>query len=375
MRVGLLIAYSVGPDLEDQVAAGVHPRSEVLELAKVLNAEIIDGNNIPCSRSPLVRFASRFSLPLALAIEAWRRKAEFDVFYTGNEKVGILTAALIRFGRHRPRLVVTNHNLSNSSKALLFRLFGLRNAVDALICLNEYQADFALKRLSVRPQNIHRVQFGGNIDGRFFSSPVEPPEYDDNREKFILSVGREGRDYQTLFSALRSSPLRARIIASGISGLPRDETSIQGSGLENVEVMHKISYGDLRRAYETCAFAVIPLHNVDYPAGVTTLMEAMSMGKTVVATYSRGIEEFLEDSVTGFWIEPRNSAMLLEKLLLLWNDPLLAARMGARARESVRHRSDLTRFVKELESIITSDVAPVVQTAARLPQQQALLED
>jgi glycosyltransferase involved in cell wall biosynthesis len=123
---------------------------------------------------------------------------------------------------------------------------------------------------------------------------------------------------------------------------------------DNVDIYRHIPYVEMRRFYDDCSFVVVPLlRSFDYPAGVTVIVEAMAMGKAVIATYSRGIEELIEDSVTGFWVEPGNPVLLKGKILLLWENPKLAKAMGKRARESVRTRVDLARLVDELASIVT----------------------
>ena len=258
-------------------------------------------------------------------------------------------AALFKFVKRRPRIIIVNHYLSNPKKAFLFSRLHLQDSVDALICLNEYQANFLERELAVSPQKVLRVHYGGMVDGSFFLPGVNEGE----KQQYLLSVGRESRDYATLFEAVRNSQIRLKVVASGISGSDKYLDKIPVGRLHNVQIFEHISYTELRNLYERCSFVVIPMHNVDYPAGLTAIMEAMAMGKAVIATYSRGIEEFIDDSVNGLWTEPGNPIALREKILFLWNNPQLAQQMGQQARESVKSRVDLTRFVGELESILT----------------------
>lgn len=321
---------------------------EVLDLACKLKAELIDRTLTTRSGSFVVRVGALFGTSLGLALLAWRRRRDFDLFYAGNEKLGILVAALFKFVRQRPRIALLNHNLSNRKKAFLFRRLQLQNCVDALICLNEYQATFLERELAVSPRKVFRVHHGAMVDGSFFLPRIKADEV----LRYALSVGRESRDYGTLFKALRHSGIRAKIIFSGISDSNKYQNRAVDRTLDNVDTFDHVSYTSLRNFYADCSFVVIPMHNVDYPAGITTIMEAMAMGKPVIATYSRGIEEFIEDSVTGFWTEPSNPIALREKMLLLWNNPDLAIKMGRRGRETVKSRVDLTRFVDEVESIL-----------------------
>jgi glycosyltransferase involved in cell wall biosynthesis len=350
VRICLLIGWPITPDLKQRIAAGEHPNMEVFDLACKLKAEIIDTNLATQSRSFLVRVGYFFGQPLGLALLAWQRRGDFDLFYVGSEKIGILVAALFKFVNRRPRLIILNHYLSNPKKAFLFSRLRLQNTVDALICLNEYQATFLERDLAVSPRKVVRVQYGAMVDGAFFLPRVQ----EGDKQQYVLSVGRENRDYATLFEALRNSQMRAKIVASGMRDSRAYRNTIADGRLHNVETLEHISYTELRNLYGDCAFVAIPMHNVDYPAGMTAIMEAMAMGKAVIATYSRGIEEFIDNAVTGFWTEPGNPIALREKMLFLWNNPKLTIEMGKRARESVQSRVDLIRFVEELESILTS---------------------
>ncbi len=320
---------------------------EVFDLACKLKAEIIDSNLATQSSSFLVRLGCFFGIPLGLALLAWQRKKEFDLFYVGNEKVGILVAALFNFLKRRPRVVILNHYLSSPKKAYLFRKLRLEKAVDAVICLNEYQAAFLEGELAVSTRKIFRIHYGGMVDGSFFF----PRENEQAKQRYILSVGRENRDYAIFFEALQNSDIPVKVVASGLGASCKGDKIPDGKP-HGVEIFEHISYAELRDLYGRCSFVVIPTRNVDYPAGVTAIMEAMAMGKPVIATYSRGIEEFIEDSITGFWTESGDAMALREKILFLWNNPEVAIRMGKQARESVKSRVDLTRFVEELESII-----------------------
>jgi glycosyltransferase involved in cell wall biosynthesis len=346
MRAGLILQYALAPDLEQQIALGEHPRTEISALARRLRPEIIDYNAARQSRSLLVRAGFFVWKPLGPVLLAWRRRRDLDVFYAGSERIGILVAASLKFSRHRPRLVVLDHNLSNPKKAFLFARLRLQYSIDAFVCLCEYQAAYLRTQLAVPRQNVFRVPWG--IDGSFFCSQTREA----GKHEYILSVGRENRDYETLFAALHNTGVHTKVVSSGFLGQAypgRIATTTQ----HNVEMYEHISYKELRRLYDGCSFVVIPLmHGLEYPAGLTTLLESMAMGKAVVATYSRGIDDYLRDSVTGFWVEPGNPKALQEKILLLWKDPKLTRAMGKQAKESVRALVDMDRLAGQIASIL-----------------------
>jgi glycosyltransferase involved in cell wall biosynthesis len=354
MRTALFIQYTIADDLRLRIAIGEHPRSEIIDLADQLSAEVVDHRTAETSASIIVRILCNIYMPFALGLLAWNRKHEFDVVYVGNERLGILIAALLKFARTRPRLVIVNHYLSNRKKAALFRALRLKNSVDTFVCLNEYQALFLEQEVAVRREKVARVCYGGVVDGSFFSprhNKVAEPE-----KAYILSVGRENRDYSTFFDAVRNTSVHSKVVFGGL--MPKNGQRYPFAGVQpnNVEILSLVSYPALRRLYAECTFVVVPLlHDVEYPAGITAILEAMAMGKPVIATYSRGIQEFMQDSLTGFWVDPKNPAELQKKILLLWNDPALARKMGMHARDWVERRVDMDRYVGELVSFIRTE--------------------
>ena len=68
------------------------------------------------------------------------------------------------------------------------------------------------------------------------------------------------------------------------------------------------------------------------------LLEAMSAAKPVVATRVGGIPEIIDDHRTGILVPPRDPGALADALAHVLRKPLLAARLGAQARETVRRR-------------------------------------
>lgn len=348
MRVGLVIPYTLSPGLSERITRGEHPSMEILQLASKLKADIIDSTS-PLHRNLLVRWAVRANKSLGIALVAWLRRKEFDVYYLAGEREGLLLGALLRWTRRRPRMVVVNHYLSNPKKARLFKLLRLDYTIDAFICLNRFQAKFIESNHIASAEKAFLVKYGGVVDGSFFQSAGGNP----NVHRYVLSVGRESRDYVTLFSALKMLGCHAKIVSSGVRDPNEYAKRPPGTGACGIEVLDYVPYVELRNLYDQCEFVVISVRNVEYPAGITSIMEAMSMGKAVIATASVGIEEYIEDGVTGFWTASGDAAQLRDRMALLWNNPELARRMGENAREWVKTQVNMGRYVNELATIIS----------------------
>lgn len=84
--------------------------------------------------------------------------------------------------------------------------------------------------------------------------------------------------------------------------------------------------------FRSCDVSVIP--SVMEAAG-NVILEAMACGKPVIGSRVGGIPEYIDDGVTGFLVEPRNPAVLADRILTLIGDKNLARQMGMAGRARV----------------------------------------
>ena len=62
-------------------------------------------------------------------------------------------------------------------------------------------------------------------------------------------------------------------------------------------------------------------------------MEAMALGKPVVASRIGGIPEFVQDRISGFLVERDNSNEFADKIIMILKDQNLAFSMGRTAKQ------------------------------------------
>src|SRR5262249_10606424 len=70
-----------------------------------------------------------------------------------------------------------------------------------------------------------------------------------------------------------------------------------------------------------------------------TLLEAMACGTPAICSRVGAMPEYVREGETGFVFD--NPRQLTERLRLLASDPVLADRMGARARREIEEELDL----------------------------------
>jgi glycosyltransferase involved in cell wall biosynthesis len=85
-----------------------------------------------------------------------------------------------------------------------------------------------------------------------------------------------------------------------------------------------------------------------------SILEYMAMGKPVIASYGGGTNEIVEDSVTGFLINPLSPRELAEKIEILINNPELRTKLGRAGMETVKSKFSLDCMVGEYISLYRS---------------------
>lgn len=108
---------------------------------------------------------------------------------------------------------------------------------------------------------------------------------------------------------------------------------------------------DIPAVFKTCDLALLP--SWEEPFG-RTVIEAMAMGKPVVATEVGGPREIIEEGVTGRLVPPRNPNALAEAVCQLAGNSALRESMGIAGRRRVVERFSLDAHVAQLLSIYSS---------------------
>jgi glycosyltransferase involved in cell wall biosynthesis len=338
--------------LERQAAAGERPRKDYVELARRLDAEVVDEPYMRERATPLARaIARRAGLPAGQIAEAFLRGGRYDHICAWAERIGIPLALLHKLTLVDRDLVLIASWLSSGLKATMLRDLRVHTRLRAIVSYGSSQLDIAATRLGVPRDKLHLAL--SPVDERFWRPG---PSASNNR---ICAVGSSGRDYETLFAALRGLDLELRV-AVGSGELPARllERRLDGAGPPpNAQFRHYKPL-ELRELYGSSRFVVVPLEDVDYDAGVTALTEAMAMGKAVIATRTRGQIDLIEDGQQGIYVrpgEPRELRAAIERLVA---DPAEADRMGRAGRALVEARHTLDEYATRVAAIIRGPAQP-----------------
>jgi glycosyltransferase involved in cell wall biosynthesis len=111
---------------------------------------------------------------------------------------------------------------------------------------------------------------------------------------------------------------------------------------------------DLDRYYEQASIVVVPSAYAE--AFGIVILEAMSVGRPVIATRVGGIPEIVDDGVDGYLVEPSNAAQIAERAIKLFSQDALLIELGRNARKKAESFT-IEKYVGDLEKVYETTIS------------------
>lgn len=362
------VLLAVSADASSDASRG--PRRDYAQLASRLRGDVLDRRAIDASFTGRAIRAVLGAAP-AQAWLAFRRRGRYDAIVTDGEHIGIPLALLLRCSRSAVRHVTIGHRLTAPKKRPFFRVFRVHRRMDRIALHARQQYDAALRDLGIEPGRLAVIPY--QVDTEFWT-PQAVLE-----EPLVVSVGLEYRDYGTLFDAVAGSDVRVVIGAAS-------HWSRHGFGGHapppNVQV-GSFDYESLRALYARASIVVVPLVDIDNQAGITTILEAMAMGKPVIVTQSLGQTDVVEDrrrprdglrsrpasltrliagrlgipvEATGFYVAPGDAVGLRRAIDYLLAHPDVRAQLGSSGRRVAEELFTVEHFAERMRSLVLASL-------------------
>jgi glycosyltransferase involved in cell wall biosynthesis len=360
MKVMVLIPSILKRDVAKSVEHDKHPRMDYYALADTLRGAgigqpendvvLLDYAALETTDSRLVQTVRRAAgRDAALALLGFLRGKDSDVFFTNGENVGIPLALLLRLqGKHRPGHVTIGHRLSTGKKRLFLGTRGLclHREMDTIFVYATTQEAYGRETLGIPAGKLRRIAF--HADDRFYRPSSAIP---DAAEPIVSAAGLEWRDYPTLLAAAARLP-QVQFKLAAASPWSKHTNETQGRTLPPNVSVRRYEYGELRELYARSAVVAVPLYENDFQAGVTTLLEAMSMGKAVIVTQTTGQTDVITHGANGVVVPPNDPVAWEREIVRLVGNPGECARLGANARQWVQENASLDRWTHHITGAI-----------------------
>ncbi|MBW4096257.1 MAG: glycosyltransferase family 4 protein [Acidobacteria bacterium] len=189
------------------------------------------------------------------------------------------------------------------------------------------------------------------IDETFFRPDAPLTTSQQVPDDFILAVGDDhSRDYGTLLRACTGLDVPVVLRTRLNPAIPQEL-------LDRVTVIpDRLPYRGLRDLYRRARLVVVPLHPTENPGGITSLFEAMAMGRPVICSATGTATDYVRHGETGLLVPPDDSQALEATIRRLLNHPDEARRLGAAARRYVEQELTIYQFTARMAAAIKMTV-------------------
>jgi glycosyltransferase involved in cell wall biosynthesis len=349
---------------------GPRRRTDFYELAVLLGADVIDWSAVKASR--IGRLLERCTnWYVAAAVLALLRHQRYSLIWCLTEAEGSLLALLMKLSRVRVPLMMIGVVPTSRTMWIMLRVLRVHSHITKLFPTSTLALDTLKVSWGIPPEKLELLPYQVDVD--FFDPRWAEP--DEHERPYIVAPGRESRDYELLVAAVDGLRIDL-VIALGSLWAPQGDAAWCASIPPNVSITTK-DYVGLRDLYAGCAFVVVPLRETDVQKGITAIQEAMSMGKAVIASRTRGQGDLLADDElvlrdasgratagyfaryfapsslelhgpTGIYVPPGDVGAMRAAIERLIEDPDLAAKLGARGRAVCEAVVSLDRFLERV---------------------------
>lgn len=340
-QVVLAVSQGVTPGLAQDA-----PVRDFERLSQAMGAVLV--GNESSGRIPLLgRIENATALDFGQAMHILRTHPRADAYVSFSERVGIPLAAILALRKRRPAHVLIAHRLDTRAKQLLDSLTRWRLGVDRIITVCSAQLAYARQFVPDASQFVR----AGSTDESYYR-PSGAAE-----EGYVLAVGKENRDYETLLAAISLTSLKVKVVCAS----PWSRKSAPASLAQNdrVEFLPRLSYPALRELYHKARLVVLPLNDVEYAAGLNGLLEAFCAHKPVVVSASKGISDYLVHLRNAFVVPAADASAMATALDAVYADSSLREALSSGAREAVADYANLNAFTSTLQSQIAKTIQEV----------------
>jgi glycosyltransferase involved in cell wall biosynthesis len=195
------------------------------------------------------------------------------------------------------------------------------------------------------------------------SVAVTPEDSDASRSELglgpddplVVHVGniRPGKGHDTLIEAVRHMPDQVTVVSIGAEKWEGDLDRVRDESAQ-AGIEGQLQF--LGRRPDALAFiaaADVYVNPADHEGLPVTILEAMALGRPVVATAVGGVPSVVRDEETGVLVLPQQPAEMAAAICGLLEDPLRAKHLAERGRRLVEEEYGLEPMVRAFEHVYT----------------------
>ena len=266
-----------------------------------------------------------------------------------------LLAILKRLSFYRKRkLIGISHTIlrTKQNKWSNWMLRIVYNSFDKILFHSKQNMIESIDKGLIKPEKCEFLYWGEDLD--YIDKNINI-----NQGNFFLSTGRECRDFPTLISAFSKTPnIPLEIYTNKINYgnkydyLEKEQGIFPNINIEFVEKSTETTRFLAQKAGNSLC-VVIPLRQEDiyYCLGLTSVVEAMAMGKPIISTRNPYSPVDIEKEGIGFFVDNEHS--WINAINFVYNNPKVTEEMGKKARKLAKEKFNIKKCAEQIERIIS----------------------
>ncbi len=297
---------------------------------------------------------------------------QYDLIYSGHYFTTSLLGLLRRLRiLKKPIVAVAFQSPRPSFFSKIFVNLSIAGN-DKIICLSDGIKKHLEDDFNISPKKLEFIEWGYNTE---FHPPAPSNIAHCRQEGYILTAGKSFRDYDTLIKAFEEIDFYLEIIGYSdnilerLNSIPKHinitltlaldvlahlPNNYQVNQLpQNIKVLEKLlSTAQLLPKYHHAYAVAIPLalpeHKPYNTVGLSSLIEAMCMGKAVIATENQDMGVDLEKEGIGITVPLKDSLAWKQAIQYLLDHPQETQEMGQKARYLAEQKYNLGNFTQKV---------------------------
>lgn len=283
---------------------------------------------------------------------------QIDIVHTHNQGPLLYTFLATRFLKHVV-LIHTEHinlkmELSYSTRHMIFHWILLR-FINGFISIAQHLSDHFVKNYNLSKNKIITIPNGIDVAKFEFIQRTQTLKEELGFPEDTIIIGnisalREQKDHKTLISSMeivKKQLPEAKLVIAGGGVLEKTlKQFVREKDLEEHVVFlgYRSDVANLLSGFDIFALSSL------YEGLPLCLLEAMAAGLPVVATDVVGSNELIDNKYDGILIRAKDPDALGRALIELISDDKLRKKLGANGKNTVKHRYDFDKSVKNYEN-------------------------
>lgn len=270
------------------------------------------------------------------------RFLKYDIVFTSTSFGCLIVKAV--FGLSKPKWIMFDFSIAGmvgGGRTFRQKVFSyaVRHGADGIITISKKEEERVKVLFPGLKDRIQFIPLG--TDTEFYKPDPFIPE-----DGGVLTVGKDPfRDYRILFGIFKEINIPLTVITRPEHIDPLLPLS------ENIRTKSAVPPMELLDEYSHSKIFILSLSTkggLNEAVGCSTLVEAMAMGKAIIATRTFTMESYITDGENGILVPEGDSGAMKKAILDLWDDEAKRKRLGEAARRFVVKNCDSEIFTASL---------------------------